>query len=97
MVIRENAGQHKGCVELAADGKNQHLLANGRSPPHPRATGAGGQPVKPGGLHPAGLDATKPLDGVDVGNNTGTDKVADRTSDILQRSEIVHGGRMPPS
>ena len=83
MVIRENAGQHKGCVQLATNGKNEHMLANRRSPPHPRAAGAAGQPVKPGGLHPAGLYTTKPLDGVDVGHNAGADKVADRPSDFL--------------
>jgi hypothetical protein len=42
MVIRENAGQHKRRIELAADSQQKHLLANGWSPPYARATGAAG-------------------------------------------------------
>lgn len=85
MVIRENAGQYKRRIELAADSQQKHLLANGGSPPYARATGAAGQPVQPGGFHAAGLDATKPLAVVDVGHDAGADKVADRACDFLQR------------
>ena len=84
MVIRVNAGQHKGGVELAANGKDQHLLAN--SPLHQRATGARSQPVKPRGLHRAGLDTTEPFDGVDVDHNAGADEVTDSACDIVLRS-----------
>ncbi|MNE00870.1 hypothetical protein D3C80_932930 [compost metagenome] len=83
MVIRENGGQHKRGVEFATNGKNQHLLANRGSPPHPRATSARGQPVKPGGLHSVGLDTTEPLDRVDVGHDASADEVADRAFKFL--------------
>lgn len=71
-------------VELAADSKVQHLLAKGRSPPHLRTTGAGGQLVKPRGLHSAGLDTTKPFDGVDVGHDAGADEVAQKSQNFIE-------------
>ena len=90
MVIREDARQHKSRVELATDSEQKHLLTDRGSPPHPRATGATGEPVQPGGLHSSGLDTTKPPDGVNVGHNAGADEISDRASDILQRIYIIH-------
>lgn len=83
MVIRKNTGQHKGGIELAANCQNDHLLANRGSSPDTRATGAAGQPVKPGSLHAAGLDTTEPLIAIDFSHNTGADKVSDRAGDVL--------------
>lgn len=82
-IVRENGGQHKGSIELAANGKNEYLLAHRGSPPCARAPGAGGQPLEPVGDNAAGLHATAPRIKIGLDNDTGTNEVADLTRDLL--------------
>ena len=86
MVVRENAGQHKGGIKLAADGQQQHLFSLRRGPPDARTSRTTGEPVQPGGFHPAGLDTTKSSAEVNIGHNTDTNKIADRASDAVHGS-----------
>ena len=86
MVVRENAWQHEGGIQLTADSQQQDLFTLGRCPPDARAACAAGQPVQPGGFHPPGLDAAEPSFEVDIGHNTETNKIADRASDAVYGS-----------